>query len=88
MSTEKQPAPEIASGRSSSSIRERKIISSKAADETFQLIEQHGESVRELTPEKLKTLKRKLYIYILLLVTFIDFMLYVCIFGTLRDNSE
>ncbi|KAH7120382.1 major facilitator superfamily domain-containing protein [Dactylonectria estremocensis] len=77
MSTEKQLTPEVASGRSSSSIRERKIISSKAADETLQLIEQHGDSVGELTPEKRKTLKRKLYIYVLLLVTFIDFMLYV-----------
>ncbi|KAK7409657.1 hypothetical protein QQX98_008172 [Neonectria punicea] len=77
MSNEKEPIPEVASGRSSSSVRGQTIISSRAADETLQLMEQHGADVGELTPEKLKKLKRKLYFHVLLLVTFIDFMLYV-----------
>ncbi|KAF7562130.1 hypothetical protein G7046_g2016 [Stylonectria norvegica] len=76
MSDEKHPDSSIRN-RSSGSFREGGFISSKSADVTLELIEKHGHEAGELTPVKLKTLKRKLFIHVLLLVTFIDFMLYV-----------
>lgn len=54
-----------------------KIISDRAADETLRIIKEHGKDVGELTPEFEKTLKRKVYIHVLLLVIIIDLMLYV-----------
>ncbi|KAF5567912.1 major facilitator superfamily domain-containing protein [Fusarium napiforme] len=77
MSDEKQVDPKVANASSSSSLNEGAVISGRAADETLDLIEKHGHEVGELTPEKKKKLKRKIYIHVLLLVTFIDFMLYV-----------
>jgi hypothetical protein len=47
------------------------------ADETYQIIEQHGSAVGELTDGVLKTLKRKLYIHVLTLLIFINAMLFV-----------
>lgn len=76
MSDEKHPIPAV-DASSSSSLHDGNVISNKAADETLELIEQYGNDVGELTPEGEKKLKRKLYIHVLLLVTFIDFMLYV-----------
>jgi hypothetical protein len=77
MSGEKQVDPKVANASSSSSVNEGAVISGRAADETLDLIEKHGHEIGELTPEKKKKLKRKIYIHVLLLVTFIDFMLYV-----------
>lgn len=54
-----------------------KIISDRAADETLRIIEEHGNDVGELTPESEKTLERKIYVHVLLLVIIIDLMLYV-----------
>lgn len=54
-----------------------KIISDRAADETLRIIEEHGKDVGELKPDFEKTLKRKIYVHVLLLVIIIDLMLYV-----------
>lgn len=87
MSDEKHPVPAV-DASSSSSLHDGNVISNKAADETLELIEQYGGDVGELTPEGEKTLKRKLYIHVLLLVTFIDFMLYVSVSRLSRANLD
>lgn len=55
-----------------------KVVSERAADETLRLVEEHGGDVGALRPEIEKTLKRKIYVHVLLLVIIIDLMLYVC----------
>jgi len=58
--------------------RSRKVVSEKGADETLQLLEEHGANVGELTPELEGKLKAKIRNHILVLVIIIDLMLYVC----------
>ena len=60
------------------SIRLTKVVSEKGADETLQLLEEHGANVGELTPELEGKLKAKIRNHILVLVIIIDLMLYVC----------
>ncbi|KAF7547013.1 hypothetical protein G7Z17_g8024 [Cylindrodendrum hubeiense] len=98
--SEKQPVPVTESLATESSIRDSKTIGSQAADESFILLEEHGANVGELTPEKLKALKRKLYVRVVALATLINFMLFVdkstlgqaALLGLLEDtkigNSE
>lgn len=59
------------------SLREGRVVLGNAADETHDLVKEHGATVGELTPEKLTTLKRKLYLRVVLLATVINFMLFV-----------
>lgn len=60
------------------SIRLAKVVSERGADETLQLLEEHGANVGELTPEAEGKLKAKIRNHILVLVIIIDLMLYVC----------
>lgn len=60
------------------SLRLAKVVSEKGADETLQLLEEHGANVGELTPELEGKLKAKIRNHILILVIIIDLMLYVC----------
>jgi hypothetical protein len=59
------------------SLREGRVVLVNAADETHDLVKKHDATVGELTPEKLSTLKRKLYLRVVLLATVINFMLFV-----------
>ncbi|CAH0058680.1 unnamed protein product [Clonostachys solani] len=82
------------------SLREGRVVLVNAADETHDLVKEHGATVGELTPEKFTTLKRKLYLRVVLLATVINFMLFVdkstlgqaALLGLLEDtkigNSE
>lgn len=60
------------------SIRLAKVVSERGADETLQLLEEHGPNVGELTPKAEGKLKAKIRNHILVLVIIIDLMLYVC----------
>lgn len=60
------------------SIRLAKVVSERGADETLQLLEEHGANVGELSPEAEGKLKAKIRNHILVLVIIIDLMLYVC----------
>lgn len=71
----KQP-PSVSSDRAS--IRLAKVVSEKGADETLQLLEEHGANIGELTPELEGKLKTKIRNHILVLVIIIDLMLYIC----------
>lgn len=71
--TKEQPA--VSSDRAS--IRLAKVVSERGADETLQLLEEHGPNVGELTPELEGKLKTKIRNHILVLVIIIDLMLYV-----------
>lgn len=59
------------------SIRLAKVVSEKGADETLQLLEEHGDKVGELTPELEGKLKSKIRNHILTLVIIIDLILYI-----------
>ncbi|KAG8158963.1 hypothetical protein KVR01_011406 [Diaporthe batatas] len=59
------------------SIRQAKVVSERGADETLQLLEEHGDKVGELTPELEGKLKSKIRNHILTLVIVIDLMLYI-----------
>lgn len=68
--------PSVSSDKAS--IRLAKVVSESGADETLQLLEEHGANVGELTPEIEGKLKAKIRNHILVLVIIIDLMLYVC----------
>ena len=68
--------PSVSSDRAS--VRLAKVVSERGADETLQLLEEHGANVGELTPELEGKLKAKIRNHILVLVIIIDLMLYVC----------
>jgi hypothetical protein len=63
------------------STRLAKVVLEKGADETLQLLEEHGDKVGELTPEHEGKLKTKIRSHILTLVIIIDLMLYVCTYS-------
>ena len=54
-----------------------KTVAEKYADVTLRLVEDHGDNFGPLTPEKEKKLRRKLYLHIMVLVSAINFMLFV-----------
>lgn len=68
--------PSVSSDKAS--IRLAKVVSERGADETLQLLEEHGPNVGELTPEAEGKLRAKIRNHILVLVIIIDLMLYVC----------
>lgn len=70
--------PCLAMASDDSKIRNDKVVSERAADETLRLVEEHGGNVGELTPQIETRLKRKICLYVLFLVTVIDLILYVC----------
>lgn len=72
----KKEQPSVSSDKVS--VRLAKVVSEKGADETLQLLEEHGDKVGELTPELERKLKGKIRNHILTLVIIIDLMLYVC----------
>lgn len=49
------------------------------ADVTLRLVEEHGDEFGPLTPEKEKRLRRKLYFYIMGLMSVINIVLFVSI---------
>lgn len=78
---EKVEAPKAHQNKVSSeqsSVTNAKVVSERAADETLDLLEQHGSSVGVLTPEAEKKLTRKIRFHVLVLVMIIDLMLFVC----------
>ncbi|KAK7751811.1 hypothetical protein SLS62_006297 [Diatrype stigma] len=54
-----------------------KTVAEKYADVTLRLIEDHGDEFGPLTPEKEKSLRRKLYLHIMVLVSAINFFLFI-----------
>lgn len=54
-----------------------KTVSGRYADVTLALVEEYGDTVDPLTSDQEKKLKRKLYVHIMLLVTFINLVLFV-----------
>lgn len=56
---------------------EKQAISERFADETLRLVEQYGDQVGPLTPEVEKKLKRKIQIWLLCILSFINLMLFV-----------
>lgn len=54
-----------------------KTVAEKYADVTLRLVEDHGDDFGPLTPEKEKKLRRKLYLHVMVLVSAINFMLFV-----------
>lgn len=71
-------APEAASRQTTRhNLTSENVVAEQAADETWRLVQEHGATVGELTPEVERTLKRKIYLYVLVLVMVIDLMLYV-----------
>ena len=54
-----------------------KTVAEKYADVTLRLVEDHGDEFGPLTPEKETKLRRKLYLHIMVLVSAINFMLFV-----------
>ncbi|KGO73697.1 Major facilitator superfamily domain, general substrate transporter [Penicillium italicum] len=54
-----------------------KTIKENYADVTLRIIEDHGNEFGPLTPEKETKLKRKLYLHIVVLVSFINVLLYI-----------
>ena len=52
-------------------------VAEKYADVTLRLVEDHGDDFGPLTPEKEKSLRRKLYLHIMLLISAINLMLFV-----------
>lgn len=56
----------------------RPTIEGKHADGTLWLLEQHGHEFGPLTPEAEKKLRRKLYLRIMVLLSAINIMLFVC----------
>jgi hypothetical protein len=65
---------------------EVKTVQEKYADVTLRLLEDHGDDFELLTPEKEKTLRRKLYFHIMLLLSVINIMLFVSYFGRLANS--
>jgi hypothetical protein len=57
----------------------QKTIKEKYADVTLRIIEDHGHEFGALSPEKEKKLRRKLYWYIMFLVSAINLMLFVSV---------
>lgn len=55
----------------------RQTVAEKYADVTLRLIEDHGDEFGPLTPEKEKSLRRKLYLHIMLLISAINIILFV-----------
>jgi hypothetical protein len=55
----------------------KKAVAPKYSDVMLRLIEDHGDEFGPLTPEKEKNLRQKLYIYVLLLVTIVNLLLFV-----------
>lgn len=56
---------------------EKEAISEHFADETLRLVKQHGDQVGPLTPEAAKKLKRKIQLWLLFMLSFINLMLFV-----------
>ena len=54
-----------------------KTVAEKYADVTLRLVEDHGNDFGPLTPEKETKLRRKLYLHIMVLVSAVNFMLFV-----------
>lgn len=52
-------------------------IEEKYADITLRLVEQYGDTVEPLTPEKERKLKYKLYLHVVLLILVINLVLFV-----------
>ena len=69
MSDEKQPPV--------TSHPDTKTVKENYADVTLRIIEDHGNEFKPLTPENETKLKRKLYLHIVILVSFINVFLYV-----------
>ena len=53
------------------------VISDQNADVTLRFLEEHQHLVEQLTPQKEKKLKRKLYTGLLLLLIFTNLMLFL-----------
>lgn len=54
-----------------------KTIQEKYADVTLRLVEDHGDKFGPLTPNEEKSLRRKLYLHIMILLSVINIMLFV-----------
>lgn len=57
------------------------------ADVTLRLVEEHGDEFGPLTPEKEKKLRRKLYFYIMGLMSVINIVLFVSIIHSKGNNA-
>lgn len=55
----------------------RQTVAEKYADVTLRLIEDHGDDFAPPTPEQEKSLRRKLYLHIMLLISAINIILFV-----------
>lgn len=56
---------------------ETAVVSEKFADATLRIVEEHGDEFGPLTPEKEKKLRRKLYWYVMGLLSAINLLLFV-----------
>lgn len=57
--------------------RPKPVLSEKYADETLRLVEEYGDQVGPLTPEKESKLRFKLYLYMMGLISAINLLLFV-----------
>ena len=62
----------------------RRTVAEKYADVTLRLIEDHDDEFGPLTPEKEKSLRRKLYLHIMVLISAINIILFVSCFPHIR----
>jgi hypothetical protein len=69
-------------------VKALKTIEEKYADVTLRLVEEYGPTLTPLTPEAEKTLDRKLYIHVMLLVCVINLALFVSNGSSLADGIE
>lgn len=74
---EKSTAAVVAISAPASEAEKTKSISERSADVTLRFIKEYGSSVGQLTPEKEKRLRWKLYFHVMTLLISINLMLFV-----------
>lgn len=68
--------------------RPKPVLSEKYADETLRLVEEYGDQVGPLTPEKESKLRFKLYLYMMGLISAINLLLFVRPWNNFLDRRQ